>query len=147
MIQLIPRFFDVNEGTILVDGHPVYDYNLKALRAKIGYIPQKAVLFSGSIRENLQYGDKTASDESLWEALRIAEAADFVRELPEQLDTVLSEGGSNLSGGQKQRLAIARALVRKPEIYILMTVSPPWITRQMRGCGRILRQRPAISWS
>ncbi|MCG4282974.1 ABC transporter ATP-binding protein [Lacticaseibacillus saniviri] len=118
LIQLIPRFFDVNEGTILVDGHPVYDYNLKALRAKIGYIPQKAVLFSGSIRENLQYGDKTASDESLWEALRIAEAADFVRELPEQLDTVLSEGGSNLSGGQKQRLAIARALVRKPEIYI-----------------------------
>jgi len=118
LIQLIPRFFDVNEGKILVDGHPVYDYNLKALRAKIGYIPQKAVLFSGSIRENLQYGDKTASDESLWEALRIAEAADFVRELPEQLDTVLSEGGSNLSGGQKQRLAIARALVREPEIYI-----------------------------
>ncbi len=118
LIQLIPRLYDVSEGEILVDGVDVRDYDVAALRQKIGYVPQSAVLFSGTLRENLLYGSKDATDEELYEAIDIAQASDFVSELADGLDTQIAEGGSNFSGGQKQRLAIARAVVRRPDIYI-----------------------------
>ncbi|MCI2171273.1 ABC transporter ATP-binding protein [Schleiferilactobacillus perolens] len=118
LIQLIPRLFDVNAGHIWVDGTDVRDYQVAALREKIGFVPQKAVLFTGTIAENLRYGAPAATDNDLWEALRIAQAKDFVAEQKDGLDAVLAEGGANLSGGQKQRLAIARAIVRRPDIYI-----------------------------
>ncbi|GMA08625.1 multidrug ABC transporter ATP-binding protein [Tetragenococcus halophilus subsp. flandriensis] len=118
LIQLIPRLYDVSEGEILVDGVDVRDYDVDALRQKIGYVPQSAVLFSGTLRENLLYGSKDATDEELYEAIDIAQASDFVSELADGLDTQIAEGGSNFSGGQKQRLAIARAVVRRPDIYI-----------------------------
>ncbi|MEK0399368.1 ABC transporter ATP-binding protein [Tetragenococcus halophilus] len=118
LIQLIPRLYDVSEGKILVDGVDVRDYDIAALRQKIGYVPQKAVLFSGTLRENLLYGNKDATDEELYEAIDIAQASDFVSELADGLDTQIAEGGSNFSGGQKQRLAIARAVVRRPDLYI-----------------------------
>ncbi|MEL5941291.1 ABC transporter ATP-binding protein, partial [Tetragenococcus halophilus] len=102
----------------LVDGIDVRDYDIAALRQKIGYVPQKAVLFSGTLRENLLYGKKDATDEELYEAIDIAQASDFVSELVDGLDTQIAEGGSNFSGGQKQRLAIARAVVRRPDLYI-----------------------------
>ncbi len=118
LINLIPRFFDVSTGKILVDGMDVRDYNLKELRNKIGYISQKTLLFSGSIRENLLDGNPDATEEDMWEALRIAQAKDFVETLDEGLDYNLSQGSTNVSGGQKQRLSIARALIKKPEILI-----------------------------
>lgn len=118
LIQLVPRFYDVTEGRILVDGHDVRDYNLKALRSKIGFIPQKALLFTGTISENLRYGKWDASRKEIEEASEISQANEFISRKPAQFDEHLAEGGSNLSGGQKQRLSIARAVVRKPDIYI-----------------------------
>lgn len=118
LIQLVPRFYDVTEGRILVDGHDVRDYNLKALRSKIGFIPQKALLFTGTISENLRYGKWDASRKEIEEASEISQAKEFITRKPDQFDEHLAEGGSNLSGGQKQRLSIARAVVRKPDIYI-----------------------------
>lgn len=118
LIQLIPRFYDVTKGRILVDGHDVREYNLKALRAKIGFIPQKALLFTGTISENLRYGKGDASHKEIEEASEISQAKEFISRKPNKFDEHLAEGGSNLSGGQKQRLSIARAVVRKPDIYI-----------------------------
>lgn len=118
LIQLIPRFYDVSQGHVLIDGSDVREYQLAALRQKIGYIPQKAVLFTGTIADNLRYGKEDATKEQMLRALDIAQATDFVLSLPNGLDTVVSEGGSNFSGGQKQRLAIARAIIRQPEIFI-----------------------------
>ncbi|MFZ8764690.1 MULTISPECIES: ABC transporter ATP-binding protein [Enterococcus] len=118
LIQLIPRFYDVSAGRVLVDDVDVRDYSLAALREKIGYIPQKALLFSGTIAENLRYGKEDATLEEMQRAADIAQAAEFIAEQPERFDAHLSEGGSNFSGGQKQRLAIARAVIRRPEIYI-----------------------------
>lgn len=118
LIQLIPRFYDVSAGRVLVDDVDVRDYSLAALREKIGYIPQKALLFSGTIAENLRYGKEDATLEEMQRAADIAQAAEFIAEQPERFDAQLSEGGSNFSGGQKQRLAIARAVIRRPEIYI-----------------------------
>lgn len=118
LIQLIPRFYNATDGQVWIDDTKIEDYDLKALRAQIGFISQKAVLFNGTIRQNLQYSKADATDAEIWAALEIAQAKDFVAKLPEQLDTVLSEGGSNLSGGQKQRLSIARAIVRRPAIYV-----------------------------
>lgn len=118
LVQLIPRFYDVTLGKILVDGVDVRDYNLKALRQKIGFIPQKALLFTGTIAENLRYGKEDASVQELELAAEISQAKEFIDSREERFDTHLAEGGSNLSGGQKQRLSIARAVVKDPDVFI-----------------------------
>ncbi|MGX7030500.1 ABC transporter ATP-binding protein [Vagococcus zengguangii] len=118
LIQLLPRFYDVTKGEILIDGVNVKDYYLPSLRQKIGYITQKALLFSGTIRDNLLFGKPDATETEIAEALEIAQASEFVAQKPKGLEEEVSEGGSNFSGGQKQRLAIARALIRKPAIYV-----------------------------
>ena len=118
LIQLIPRFYDVTKGQVLIDGIDVREYSLSALRNKIGFIPQKALLFTGTIAENLRYGKEDATQADLERAVEIAQAADFIAKTPDGLDARLAEGGTNFSGGQKQRLAIARAVIRRPEIYI-----------------------------
>ncbi|HBC4842513.1 TPA: multidrug efflux ABC transporter subunit EfrA [Enterococcus faecalis] len=118
LIQLIPRFYDVSEGEILIDGVNVKEYKLSALRNKIGYIPQKALLFTGTIADNLRYGKEDATLEEMERAIDIAQATEFVSQKPQGYDEPLSEGGTNFSGGQKQRLAITRAIIRNPEIYI-----------------------------
>lgn len=118
LIQLIPRFYDVTKGRILIDGHDVRDYPLQTLRQKIGYIPQKALLFSGTIEENLRFGKPDATADDLAYALDVAQATDFVASKEKGLQEPVAEAGANFSGGQKQRLAIARAVIRRPEIYI-----------------------------
>ena len=118
LVQLIPRFYDVSEGQILLDGVDVRDFKLSALRNKIGYISQKALLFTGTIAENLSYGKGDATKEEMERAVEIAQAADFIKQKPGKFEELLSEGGANFSGGQKQRLSIARAIIRKPEVYI-----------------------------
>lgn len=119
LVQLIPRFYDVSEGSVTVDGVDVGNYELEELRQKIGMVPQRAVLFRGTIRDNMKVGNEDADDETIMEAIRTAQALEVVEGKPDGLDTKISEGGKNLSGGQKQRLTIARALVRKPQILIL----------------------------
>lgn len=118
LVNLIPRFYDVNEGQVLVDGVDVREMSQAELRAKIGFVPQKAILFSGTISENIRYGQEDANEAEIVHAAETAQAAGFVSEMKEGYETILSEGGLNLSGGQKQRLSIARALVRRPEIYV-----------------------------
>ena len=118
LVQLIPRFYDVTLGKIKVDGVDVRDYRLKSLRQKIGFIPQKALLFTGTIADNLRYGKEDASREELNQAADVAQAKDFIESREEGFATHLAEGGSNLSGGQKQRLSIARAVIKGPDIYI-----------------------------
>jgi ATP-binding cassette subfamily B multidrug efflux pump len=118
LAKLIPRFYDVNEGSILVDGLDIRDMRQEDLRAMIGYVPQKAVLFSGTIAENLRFGAEEAGDSALREAAEIAQAAEFVEGFDGKYDHHIAQGGTDVSGGQKQRLSIARALARKPEIFI-----------------------------
>ena len=118
LINLIPRFYDVVGGSVLIDGVDVRSITQEALRAKIGYVPQKAVLFSGSITENIKVGNDTAAEEEIRHAAEIAQAAGFISEMDGGYDHIIAQGGTNISGGQKQRLSIARALVRKPEVYI-----------------------------
>ncbi len=118
LINLIPRFYDVTSGSIKIDGVDTRDYDLKALRQKIGFIPQKAFLFKGTIEENLKFGKPDATPEEIDHAIEVAQAKEFIQNKPNKLQEFISEGAKNVSGGQKQRISIARALVRKPEIYI-----------------------------
>jgi ATP-binding cassette subfamily B protein len=118
LISLVPRLFDATSGAVLVDGVDVRDLDPELLWSRIGLVPQKPYLFSGTVASNLRHADPSATDEQLWEALEVAQAADFVRAMPDGLDSPIAQGGSNVSGGQRQRLAIARALVRRPGIYL-----------------------------
>lgn len=118
IVNLLPRFYDVTEGDILIDGVSVKQMSQHALREKIGFVPQKGVLFTGTIRSNIAYGAPGISEEEIYKAADIAQATEFISKLPEGLDTPIAQGGTNVSGGQKQRLSIARALAKKPEIYV-----------------------------
>lgn len=119
LVNLIPRFYDVTDGEILIDGINVKKYPLGQLRKKIGIVPQRAILFKGTIRSNMKWGKSDAGDDEIWQALETAQAADFVRKLPDGLDSKVEQGGRNFSGGQRQRLTIARAVIMRPDILIL----------------------------
>jgi ATP-binding cassette subfamily B protein len=118
LVKLIPRFYDASEGQVLLDGVDVKDYPQSALREKIGYVPQRASLMSGTIADNIRYGREGATDEEIWDAVTTAQGRDFISETEGGLEGAVAQDGTNYSGGQKQRLSIARALVRRPEVYI-----------------------------
>jgi len=118
LLNLIPRLFDPTEGTVLIDGIDVRDFDPEALWSRIGLVPQRGYLFSGTVASNLRYGRPDASDDAMWEALEIAQAKDFVAAMEGGLEAPIAQGGTNVSGGQRQRLAIARAILRRPEVYL-----------------------------
>lgn len=119
LLNLIPRFMEATGGAIFINGKDVREQNLEALWSTIGLVPQRSLLFRGSVRDNLKFGRPNATEVEMWEALRVAQARDFIEALPEKLDSQVAQGGTNFSGGQRQRLAIARAVIRKPKIYLL----------------------------
>ena len=147
LVNLIPRFYDCTSGEVKIAGNNIEDYSLDKLREKIAVVPQKAVLFSGSIRSNMKWGKENATEEEMWKALEVAQAEEFVKKKENGLDAKVEQGGRNFSGGQRQRLTIARALVKKPEFW--MTVLRRWIMRPTRhfvwGCERVSRRRPFSS--
>jgi ATP-binding cassette subfamily B protein len=118
LLSLIPRLFDVTSGSVAVDGVDVRELDPDLLWSKIGLVPQSPYLFSGTVASNLRYGKPDATEEEMWDALEIAQARDFVTAMPEGLEAPIAQGGTNVSGGQRQRLAIARALIRRPELYL-----------------------------
>jgi ATP-binding cassette subfamily B protein len=118
IVNLIARLFDATDGQVMVDGVDVRELDPDLLWGKVGYVPQKAFLFSGTVASNLRFGRPSATDEELWNALEIAQAAGFVQAMPDGLESPIAQGGTNVSGGQRQRLSIARAIVADPEIYV-----------------------------
>lgn len=142
LVQLIPRFYDATEGAVTVDGRDVKTLDAEALRRRVGLVAQSPALFGGTIRSNLLWGDPDADDNALWEALTAAQAADFVRALPDGLDAPVQEDGRNFSGGQRQRLAIARALARRPEILILDDATSALDYATDAALRRALRELP-----
>ncbi|QNM06659.1 ABC transporter ATP-binding protein [Qiania dongpingensis] len=147
LVNLIPRFYDVSGGEVLVDGVDVREYPIEVLRSKIGVVPQKAVLFRGSIRDNLRWGKKDATDSEMWEALELSQAKEFVEKKEDGLDVHIAQGGKNLSGGQRQRLTIARALVKKPEILILDDSASALdfaTDAKLRGAIRAMKERLTV---
>lgn len=141
LVNLIPRLYDVTQGEVLVGGHNVKDYGVTALRNDIGVVLQNNVLFTGTIRSNIQWGKKNASDEEIWEALEIAQAKDFVQGFKDGLDTPVTQGGRSVSGGQKQRLCIARAVIKKPKILILDDSTSACDTDTSRRIKNQLREK------
>ena len=140
LIQLISRLYDATEGVVKVGGKDVREYDLEALRNQVAVVLQKNILFSGTIKENLRWGNQNATDEELKEACRLAQADEFIMQFPDQYDTHIEQGGSNVSGGQKQRLCIARALLKKPKILILDDSTSAVDTRTDSQIRKALRE-------
>lgn len=150
LVKMIPRLFDVDQGQIFIDDIPLKHYDLEMLRENIGFTPQKATLFSGSIKENLQYGNQKSLEKDMYKALDAASATEFVEKLKDDLQHNLTQGATNLSGGQRQRLALARAFIRKPSILILDdttsavdSISEKIYNRQLQ---QIIKTRQPLSW-